>query len=73
MLITVRGKVQGVGFRYSARSMAQQLKLTGFVKNTYNGSVFIDAEGDEPNIIEYIAVLAYGCIFQTVIGNQKLK
>ena len=45
--ITVSGRVQGVGFRYSALHKAQQLGIKGFVKNMYDGSVFIEAEADE--------------------------
>ena len=33
------GRVQGVGFRYYAVQKANQLGLTGWVKNLYDGSV----------------------------------
>jgi len=39
------GSVQGVGFRYTARSIAQQYGLTGWVRNTSDGRVEILAEG----------------------------
>ena len=52
--ITVSGRVQGVGFRYSVRSIAQILKISGFVKNLYNGSVYIEAEGEDQPIHEFI-------------------
>ena len=41
------GQVQGVGFRYTARSVAQNLGLNGWVKNTYDGGVELVLEGDE--------------------------
>ena len=45
--ITVSGRVQGVGFRWSAVNKAEQLGIKGFVRNMYDGSVFIEAEADE--------------------------
>ena len=42
---TVHGRVQGVGFRYSARSEALRLGLCGFVRNLPDGTVRVEAEG----------------------------
>ena len=42
--ITIYGRVQGVGYRYSALHIARGLDLSGFVKNQYDGTVFIEAE-----------------------------
>lgn len=52
--ITVYGRVQGVGFRWSAREKARQLGIKGFVKNNSNSSVFIEAEGQIDQINFYI-------------------
>lgn len=41
------GQVQGVGFRYRARSMSQALGLTGWVKNEWDGSVTMELQGEE--------------------------
>ncbi len=41
----VTGRVQMVGFRYSARQKAAELKLTGWVRNEPDGSVSVCAEG----------------------------
>ena len=54
MNITVTGKVQGVGFRFSARTIAQSLGLKGFVKNLYDGSVYLEAEGPDYKIEQLI-------------------
>jgi acylphosphatase len=42
--------VQGVGFRYQARSRAQSLGLDGFVRNLPDGSVEAAFEGDEQRV-----------------------
>ena len=54
--ITVRyeGRVQGIGFRYTAVSLAQGLKLTGWVKNEFDGSVSVVAEGAEDQLMELL-------------------
>ena len=39
------GYVQGVGFRYTARSLAKQFAVTGFVRNLPDGRVELVAEG----------------------------
>lgn len=43
--ITVKGRVQGVGYRYSALREANLLGIKGIVKNLSDGSVYIEAEG----------------------------
>lgn len=53
--IVIQGWVQGVGFRYAARKMAFQYGITGFVRNLTDGSVYIEAEGPETPVDEFIA------------------
>ncbi len=45
--ITVKGKVQGVYFRLTTKAVADQLGVKGFVRNQEDGSVYIEAEGDD--------------------------
>lgn len=45
--ITVKGRVQGVGFRYSTLREARRLGISGFVRNMPDGSVYIEAEASE--------------------------
>lgn len=44
------GRVQGVGFRYRAMYEARALKLTGWVKNLYDGRVEMEIQGDDASI-----------------------
>ncbi len=52
--INVKGKVQHVGFRYYTLQTANSLGISGFVKNKPDGSVYIEAEGDEANLDLFI-------------------
>jgi acylphosphatase len=58
--IRVRGRVQGVGFRYFAREAANALKLTGFVRNTSDGDVEVVAEGNEGLLARFVGLLRQG-------------
>ena len=51
------GRVQGVGLRYYAVQKANQLGLTGWVKNLYDGSVEMEVEGQEELIDQLIIFL----------------
>jgi acylphosphatase len=52
--ITVRGRVQGVFYRQSALEKAHALQIRGFVKNMPDGSVYIEAEGGENALRQFI-------------------
>ena len=52
--IVVRGRVQGVGYRYSARARASELGLAGWVRNCPDGTVEIHAEGDRENLQTFV-------------------
>lgn len=52
--IVFYGRVQGVGFRYYAVNKANQLGLTGWVKNLPDGTVEMEVQGEEPLIDQLI-------------------
>ena len=54
-MLTISGRVQNVGFRYSAHKKAKELNICGSVKNLSNGSVFIEAEAEEGNLELFVA------------------
>ncbi|TAK58040.1 MAG: acylphosphatase [Bacteroidetes bacterium] len=58
--IVVKGLVQGVGFRYFVYINAVKLKLTGYVKNLYNGDVEIEVEGNRSLIEELMKDVTVG-------------
>ena len=51
------GRVQGVGFRYYAVNKANQLGLTGWVRNLPDGTGEMEVQGNEPSIDEVIIFL----------------
>lgn len=51
------GRVQGVGFRYRASYAARGLGLTGWVKNNWDGSVEMEAQGTETQIQQMLIML----------------
>ena len=49
-LITFSGRVQGVGFRFTAQRIALRYELKGFVRNLPNGNVEMLAQGPAEDI-----------------------
>jgi len=56
----ISGRVQGVGFRYFAERVANQLGIRGYVKNLSTGSVEVYAIGDENSLEQLKRHLAEG-------------
>ncbi|MBQ3841773.1 MAG: acylphosphatase [Ruminiclostridium sp.] len=54
------GRVQGVGFRYRAEYAADSYGVTGWVRNLYDGSVEMEAEGTERSIDDMIIAIEKG-------------
>ncbi|MFH1406911.1 MAG: acylphosphatase [Candidatus Omnitrophota bacterium] len=49
------GNVQGVGFRFTAVDIAQQLGLAGWVRNLHDGRVEVICEGEEDLLKKFLA------------------
>jgi acylphosphatase len=49
------GHVQGVGFRYTAVSVARRHRVTGYVKNLCDGRVVLVAEGESLDLDRFLA------------------
>jgi acylphosphatase len=54
------GTVQGVGFRFTASHAANMYRLTGYVKNEYDGSVTCEVQGRQEDIEQFIAAIYRG-------------
>lgn len=56
----VFGQVQGVGFRYSTKEAADRQNIKGFVRNETDGTVYVEAIGNDEAIKEFIEILKNG-------------
>jgi acylphosphatase len=58
--ITVKGIVQGVGYRWFADRAARRNGLKGFVENLPNGDVYLEVEGERGLVNDLIGQLKVG-------------
>jgi acylphosphatase len=58
--VVVRGRVQGVGFRWFVREHARTLGLAGWVKNRPDGMVELEVEGPDAKVQELMTFVADG-------------
>ena len=54
LAITISGRVQNVGFRFSTVQKAEDLHINGFVQNKSDGTVYIEAEGNADNLNNFV-------------------
>ena len=69
--IVFYGSVQGVGFRYRAYYAAQACGVSGWVRNCYDGSVEMEAEGTEKAIDDMILGIEKGTFVR--IENMSVR
>lgn len=58
--IRVYGRVQGVFFRHTALEQARQLGITGFARNEPDSSVYIEAEGEDATLDQFLEWCQHG-------------
>jgi acylphosphatase len=51
------GKVQGVGFRYTCRSIARGFEVAGYVRNLPDGRVEVLAEGEAGEVDDFLGAI----------------
>ncbi|MEG0285670.1 MAG: acylphosphatase [Vagococcus sp.] len=74
--MTVSGKVQGVGFRYTTKMVADQLGILGIVRNEPNGDVYIEAQGEEQAMLAFIEAIKkspapFGRVDQVIFHEKE--
>ena len=52
--LVIEGRVQGVGYRYSAKIEAESLCIKGSVKNMRDGKVFLTAQGERETMEKFL-------------------
>lgn len=60
MRAVIHGEVQGVGFRYWARRRARELGIAGYVRNRWDGTVEVVAEGPVTSLQHFLNLLKRG-------------
>lgn len=58
--MTVTGRVQGVGYRYTAVTAARRIGVSGWVRNCRDGSVECEAQGTPEQLDRLLAALREG-------------
>jgi len=68
----VHGRVQGVSFRYYTQKRANELNLSGYVRNQWDGTVEVVAEGSRGDLEELLSFLHTGprSAFVTQVDTQ---
>jgi acylphosphatase len=67
----IRGRVQGVGYRYFAQHAAAQLGLTGYTRNLDDGRVEVYAVGPEDKLADLAGILHSGPRWSDVRGVEE--
>ena len=70
--VLVRGRVQGVGFRWFVAERARALGLGGWVRNTEDGCVEVAASGDDAAVASLRSALEQGPPAAQVSGIEEL-
>lgn len=71
--IRIRGKVQGVFYRASTKTMADELGVKGWVKNEADGSVLIEAEGTKDKLLDLISWCKRGPLHAVVNSVERTE
>jgi len=71
--VVVRGRVQGVGFRWFVREAARRLGLAGWVRNRPDGGVEVAASGPDREMEAFEGQLRTGPSGAHVIGLDVLE
>ncbi len=64
--LIVKGRVQGVSYRYFAQKNARQLGVKGYVRNLENGDVEVVAQADEALFLKFLQILQKGPLLARV-------
>jgi acylphosphatase len=56
----IKGRVQGVGFRFFVQDLANEYDVKGTVRNLANGNVEVQAEGEEEVLQDFLKELKKG-------------
>ena len=70
--VKIIGRVQGIGYRRWAETTAQQMHLSGWVRNASDGSVEIMVKGEQSVLNQFLQKCLKGPAFSMVLGIQPV-
>lgn len=78
VIISIHGRVQGVGFRWTTARLANRLQVAGWVKNESDGSVTVRAQADETTLHAFIEALKksptpYAKVRSITVTNRNVE
>ncbi len=69
--LLVRGRVQGVGFRWFLRQTAEQMGLTGWARNNPDGTVEVEVQGTSGSLKEFLGSVRTGHPYARVDAVER--
>ncbi|MFZ0428187.1 MAG: acylphosphatase [Acidobacteriota bacterium] len=69
--LTVKGRVQGVGFRYFVCRQAERFGISGWVRNLPNGDVEAHAQGEAEALTQFVTAVRRGPAMAFVVDLQQ--
>lgn len=78
VIISITGRVQGVGFRWATARLAKQFDIVGWGRNDADGSVTVRAQGNDSNMTSFISALKqrptpYARVTQVTVTPQSVE
>lgn len=70
--VYISGRVQGVGFRYGAKQLADEIGIGGIVRNEDDGSVYVEAVGTDEQIDRFLVSLEKGPTPFSAVNNLRV-
>ncbi|HOW97304.1 MAG TPA: acylphosphatase [Kiritimatiellia bacterium] len=70
--VRYEGRVQGVGFRFTVVQVSEGFDVTGFVRNEYDGSVGLVAEGPEAGLRDFLQAIHLSPVGRHIRGEQAV-
>ena len=71
--VIVTGQVQGVGFRAYVQHFAKRMRLSGFVENRPDGSVYLEVTGSESEVDSLVRLVQKGPPASDVSGVERKR
>lgn len=71
--LTVNGRVQGVGFRWSTYQIAKELGVAGYVQNLMDGNVYIVVQGSHSAVRKFVNAVRAGVNKYARVDNVQIK